>query len=142
MSTWTRLVVCTALITCQGMARTKPHLVCSDSALDGSYGFEISGKHIAIGDYAIMGRFESDGRGKISGAGWQTINGNQGEVSFTGTYHVNTDCTGTVEVVFADKQHGELTFVLVSNGSEAFLFDVGGHTIETGEAKKQRDTLH
>jgi hypothetical protein len=90
-----------------------------------------------MGDYAIIGRFEADGHGKLSGAGRQTLNGNQGDATFTGTYIVGADCTGTAELLFADGERGKVRFVLVSDGSEVLLLDTGGHTIETGEAKKQ-----
>ena len=110
---------------------------CSNASLTGTFGFLLSGVHVSMGDYALMGVFTVDGKGNLKGKGIQSANGQQAQVSFVGTYSVETDCTGSASFTFEDKQLGKVRFVLVSNATEVLIFDVGGHTVETGYAKKQ-----
>lgn len=110
---------------------------CNNASVTGKFGFLLSGVHISLGDYALMGIFTADGKGNLEGKGTQSANGQQGQVSFVGTYSVESDCTGSASFTFEDKNVGKVRFVLVSNATEVLIFDVGGHTVETGYAKKQ-----
>lgn len=110
---------------------------CSNSDLIGAFGFALGGQHIGLGSYSILGSFDSDGRGNLKGAGYQSANGVQHDVTFVGNYAVQENCTGQAELKFESGQVGEIRFVLVSDQTEALLMDSGGHTAEIGYAKKQ-----
>jgi len=110
---------------------------CANSLIKGKYGFSVTGSHTGIGNYGMVGTMDVDGAGHINGVGLQSINGNQSDVSFTGTYQVKPDCTGTTELTFEDNQVGHVRFVIVEDGNEILLMDVGAHTVETGSAKRQ-----
>lgn len=111
---------------------------CSNATLQGSFGFVLSGKNIALsGDYVLVGRFDADGKGGYQGNGSQSANGRVAHGAFSGTYTVNADCSGTAQIVFADTGlKDKLDFVLVADGTELYLIDMGGKTVEYGEAKK------
>jgi hypothetical protein len=110
---------------------------CTSALINGRYGFLISGFHLGIGQYGLLGTVEADGEGHIHGGGLQSVNGDQSETSFTGTYQVKPDCTGVTEVTFATNLPDQIRFVIVDEGNEILLMDNGGHTVEMGEAKRQ-----
>lgn len=114
---------------------------CTAAIVRGHYGFLITGTHIGIGQYGLLGTIEADGAGHLHGGGLQSINGNQAEVSFAGTYQVTPECTGTTELTFEDKMVGHVRFVVVEGGNEILLMDYGAHTVETGYAKRQFATV-
>jgi hypothetical protein len=117
------------------LAADTPASGCTQSALKGTYGFTLSGHHASIGEYALVGVFEVDGHDAVKGRGLQSINGNQSKLTFTGTYTVDDDCIGTADLAFANKLPAKVMFVIVGDGSEVLMIDIGGHTVETGVAK-------
>ena len=80
-----------------------PPAVCSNATLNGSYGWweqgnwlaplPVSGAPAPPYPYAAVGTIDYDGNGNVSAHGWLNIGGYPNEMSFTGTYAVNPDCT-------------------------------------------------
>jgi hypothetical protein len=126
------------LIVFTGTAFSSSSKDCSNATLEGAFGFSLSGKNIALnGEYVLVGRFEADGKGEYKGAGSQSANGRVARGEFSGTYTVNADCTGSAEITFAKTGvKAQLDFVLVNDGNEIYLIDVGGKTAEFGQAKR------
>ncbi|MEJ2365811.1 MAG: hypothetical protein P8075_13340 [Deltaproteobacteria bacterium] len=73
-----------------------PHRVFSEKSVRGSYGFSFQGEILGVGPVAAVGVLEADGRGNITDAS-RTINisGITFEQTFTCTYSVNPDGTGS-----------------------------------------------
>jgi hypothetical protein len=73
---------------------------CSKATLDGTYLFAHDGVDISGNDqapFAQAGMERYDGNGKVKGVVSANFNGNvDRHVSFTGTYTVKANCTGTV----------------------------------------------
>jgi hypothetical protein len=110
---------------------------CSNASLQGAFGFILSGKNVEIGEYAIMGRFDADGKGGFKGEGSQTVNGKPARGGFAGTYTLNADCSGTSVLKFNNTGvQDNLDFVLAADGNEIYLIAMGGKTIEYGSAKR------
>jgi hypothetical protein len=113
---------------------------CSDGTLRGSYGFAIEGVLVPGPGAAIPIRGVAitnfDGQGHLTQADHVVVPGFPPPVlDWTpgmGTYHVNSDCTGTAHI--ATPSTGEfvnLRFVVVSQGKEIHTvvvppFDLGG----------------
>jgi hypothetical protein len=118
---------------------SKPIKSCSNATLEGSYGFTFRGTNLDLKvDFIMMGRFEADGKGIFTGTESQSVHGKVGRGPFTGTYSVNPDCTGSANMKFQGaKWEAKMDFVLVSDGNEICILDVGGGTVEFGEAKRQ-----
>lgn len=115
---------------------------CSLASLNGSYGFTLSGSYVpAAISYATTGRFVSDGHGSVTGSVVESVNGSISSGTFTATYTVAKDCTGTAVFNFNNGSKSELVFTIVSGGREALLMDTDPGTVETGTAKKQDDGL-
>ena len=135
----TRLaVLVTASLIFTGKGFSSNHTECSNVTLAGSFGFVLSGKNLGLSkDYVMMGRFEADGKGSFTGTGTQSIGGRFARGEFFGTYTVNGDCTGAADITFPSSgAQDKLEFVIVADGNEVFLLDVGATTVEFGEAKK------
>ena len=116
--------------------------VCSNSDLQGDYGFSFHGTNLeAKVSFVILGRFEADGKGGFKGTESDSVNGKVARGPFAGTYTVNPDCTGSGTLTFEKTNvTAKLDFVIVSCGNEVLLLDVGGGNVESGEARRQFST--
>ena len=126
------------------------HATCSNASLRGTYGYFSQGFIPITADIspalfvpqAQTGLITFDGKGLVT-SGTFTINttdpaGGAARGTFTGTYLVNSDCTGTVETMLSDNRgifHYDLV-VLNSTEFVAISSDTGGSLIYS--AKKIR----
>jgi hypothetical protein len=77
-----------------------------------------------------------DGNGKFTQSDFVVINGTPQSVGFeseTGTYHVNSDCTGTATSHYSNGSEIELALVVVHQGIEfrtvVTFLSMGGHPV-------------
>ena len=111
---------------------------CSTESVEGAYGFTVSGTNITANvQFAVTGRFLTDGKGHFTGTGTEAAGANTGHTTFKGTYKVQPDCTGSATFLFANGVTAVLDFVLVDDGDEIFIIDADPGAVETGTAKKQ-----
>ena len=65
----------------------------------GNYAFTDNGTVIGVGPRTAVGVFTLDGAGNlINGVATSSLNGSIAQETFSGTYTVNSDCTGTGSV--------------------------------------------
>jgi hypothetical protein len=112
---------------------------CSNKSLVGAFGFNVIGTNVSAGlQFAINGRFVADGAGHFKGKATQSSGGKVSrDLKFTGTYTVQTDCTGSANLVFPAGVQPNLEFVLASDNDELLIIDSDDGTVESGVAKKQ-----
>jgi hypothetical protein len=94
----------------------------------------------AVGPIAVVGTFTFDGAGKITGATVTSQNGNIGQGTQTGTYTVNSDCTGTIIVQGSGGHASHYSFVMDDggNGFQYICTDSGPISIVySGTARRQ-----
>jgi hypothetical protein len=95
---------------------------CSNTTLKGSYGYtgtQILTPPAIAGPFATVGRQAFDGQGNTTAAGTTSVNGQILKVTFTGTYNVNPDCTGSMTVlVLPVNITGHYYFVIDDDGTE------------------------
>lgn len=93
---------------------------CSVASLDGDYGNVLRGQVLNVGPIVAIGVTTFDGKGHLVAAD-QTINlnGNVFQEPGTGTYTVNRNCTGIVELVGG----GPHSFVITDDGKQIDLMD-------------------
>lgn len=102
------LTVLTLLLALNVIAAAADKDGCSNATLKGAYGFNFSGQILggpAAGPIAGAGMFVFDGQGNLTQLDHTVSNGNPPPVqwrSATGTYTLNADCTGTLEIDFTD----------------------------------------
>jgi hypothetical protein len=76
---------------------------CSLARAAGTYGFTDSGTVVGIGPRTAVGTFTLDAAGNLlNGVATSSLNGIIADETFSGTYTVNANCTGTISVeIFA-----------------------------------------
>jgi hypothetical protein len=89
---------------------------CSNASLHGTYGFHGIATIVPAGTpRAILGVFTLDGKGNWSTTLTMNDNGTVIHVTDSGTYTVNSDCTGTLV-----PSVGTVEIVVVDNGKEFY----------------------
>jgi len=112
---------------------------CNNRIIAGNYGFTIEGNKLGglgpIGPMMGVAMTQFDGNGGLTQIDTVTINGvvvaDFTHTPASGTYTVNSDCTGTFTINFTDNRPTVVTnFVVVEAGFEidAVVISAGGHT--------------
>ena len=115
---------------------------CSVGSLQGSFGVTTTGFIVAfgpIGSVADVGVITFDGNGGVSQNTTTSLNGAilQNRIG-TGTYIVNSDCTGSVSVQIPPRvEPSTSNFVIVDHGKELRLINTGNGRVLAGNAKRQ-----
>ena len=76
---------------------------CSLARAAGTYGFTTSGTVIGVGPRVSAGMITLDAAGNVTnGKATSSLNGAITQEEFTGTYTVNSDCTGSATIAIRD----------------------------------------
>jgi hypothetical protein len=118
--------------------------VCSAATLNGSYGIQSTGSIVAggpIGPIAEAGTITFDGAGGVSQTTTVSLGGQiiPNRTSLSGSYTVNADCTGDLEVVLpvpGGTSTSTAHFVIVDHGKEILLVNTGTGRVIVGNARK------
>lgn len=114
---------------------------CSASNLKGPYAYLFNGfAYDAQGNLLVQatsGRILPDGNGTLTGSDTFSNDGTIGRRTYTGTYTVNSDCTGATTLTFSDGSKTSLDLVVLSNGREVNLITTDLDAIFSGVAKQQ-----
>jgi hypothetical protein len=134
-------ILCTLLVLAFAPALlADDHHGCSYRSVSGDWGFTTNGTRIGVGAVAGAGVFTLDKNGNIlNGAQTVSFNGTIADETFSGTYVVNSDCTGSATVVVLSPiaprtSNLNLVFVGNSNGVRMIFTDDG--TILTVDGKR------
>jgi hypothetical protein len=68
---------------------------CTKQSVAGSWAFTTTGTIVGIGQAGAIGTYVADGSGNLSGSQTRSLNGDVADETFTGTYTVDSNCTGT-----------------------------------------------
>jgi hypothetical protein len=116
---------------------------CTVASLKGAYGLAINGFYYDAngfqGFYSSAGLAVADGNGSITGTDTVNLDGTptRGR-KFTGTYTVNSDCTGATSLKDASGNVlANLDLVITNGGKDVALVDYDTDTILSGTAKLQ-----
>jgi hypothetical protein len=111
---------------------------CSDHTLRGDYAFEINGT-ILTGPAPLLLRGVAmthfDGHGTLSQVDFVTLNGAAGGADWrpaTGTYEIDSDCTGKAQIIPAGAPPLNLRLVVGDRGRKVFTVVIGNATGSTG----------
>lgn len=81
------------------MAQAEGHHRCSLAGAAGHWSLTDNGTVVNVGPRTAVGVFTLDGKGNLlNGAAASSLNGNVASETFSGTYTVNSDCSGTFDV--------------------------------------------
>jgi hypothetical protein len=114
---------------------------CGLHSLRGGYGFAFQGQVIPPGvaelDIAGGGRIVFDGHGGLSGREWNSTNGAQETLTFTGSYSVQPDCTGTATLVNSNGRTDHIKLALIMGGQEFNFTVTDPGVVLTGRTSRQ-----
>ena len=113
----TTLVVLLAATLISGAATAQTGAAaCTLAHAAGTYGFTDSGTVVGVGPRVAAGIFTLDAAGNLlNGKATSSLNGAIAEETFSGTYTVNSDCTGTFNNVEIRDPSGNLLLVITAN---------------------------
>jgi hypothetical protein len=116
---------------------------CSNHSLRGAYGFATDGQAFGatgteFAEFASAGRVVFDGQGHLAGRETESFNGAITEPTFSGTYSVLTDCSGTATI--HNGQTATLRFMLAEGGQEANVIDTDPGVVAAGQITRQQMT--
>jgi hypothetical protein len=138
-----------------GTAFANDSASCNNKLIAGSYGFTVQGTKLGgagpVGPQVGVAMAQFDGNGNFSQIDTVTIDGTVvadfTHTPATGTYTVNSDCTGTFTINFTDGRPPVVTsFIVVENGTEidAVVTSAGGAQgiLATSSVGKKRFFAH
>jgi hypothetical protein len=114
-------------VACLALALASPAqaAACSNASLKGKYGQTISGELLPGPGVVLpqngVAMTTFDGKGTFTQQDFVVINGSPTSTSFaseTGTYAINSDCTGTATINYPDGSWINLELVVVAQGRE------------------------
>jgi len=118
------MIVCGLLaLGAPARAQTEDDGPCSNQTLRGNYGFTVEGLILPAPGVSLPIRgvvmTHYDGQGNFSQVDHIIVNGVPPAIEWTpgtGTYHINTDCTGTARIVTSTGMFVNLEIVVVQQG--------------------------
>jgi hypothetical protein len=130
----------------EGFAVKQGSPTCTNPGVQGNFGFETTGVFLAgapaTGAVALIGELKltvnSSGEGVISGH----IAGSEGgtilfaEEPVTGSYKVDTDCTGTATITPKGHSEMHLSLVVVDCGKEMLAIETDADTVVSGTLQR------
>src|SRR5208283_4236444 len=95
------------------MAQAGDHRECSLARAAGNWAFTDSGTIIGVGLRDAVGTLTLDAAGNLlNGVATSSVNGNIADETFSGTYTVNSNCTGTISIAIFESGNEILTVTL------------------------------
>jgi hypothetical protein len=111
---------------------------CSDHTLRGDYAFAIDGTILTAPSPLLLrgvAMTHFDGHGNLSQVDFVTLNGVAGGPDWrpaTGTYEINSDCTGKAQIIPAGAPPLNLRLVVGDRGRQVWTVVIGNATGSTG----------
>ena len=110
---------------------------CSTSMVNGTY-FYILGGTVSSGGadvpYAELGQLVADGTGDVSGKSFVNLNGHEETYTLTGTYSVQSNCTGSITLRLNSQLTNALTFQVINNAQAMIVAISNAGEVVTGKA--------
>ena len=114
---------------------------CSNTSIKGTFAFKATGSVIDPTGVVLLDvvfALTFDGNGALTGTGLQSHNGNILQVTQTGTYTVNPDCTGTYTILVSPIGiTAHFFFVIADSGNELEVISTDHTTVLAGAARRQ-----
>jgi hypothetical protein len=109
---------------------------CSNLTIKGTFADKDTGLIIGAGQFVGVNLETFDGNGGLTGSGFSSVNGAVSPGTYSGTYTVNPDCTGTYTVQFPGTPAIHGFFVIDDAGNELQVVITDPGTVITCVAKR------
>lgn len=134
------LVVCAASLASVNIIRADDS--CSAATVNVKYAYLLNGT-IYDNNYtpfllSAVGVASPDGAGNISGSESFNLDGTGSKRTYTGTYTVNADCTGSMTLNYSDKWVLHFDFVILDDAKEISITSMDQPVIYSGTMKRQK----
>ena len=107
--------------------------ICTNLGVKHPYSFEATGTVIGTGQVAMGGRLTLNGTGAITGTATLSLNGAiHSAVQVTGTYNINSNCTGSASITPKGPPTINLNLVVVNAGKQIMAVETDTNTIVAG----------
>jgi hypothetical protein len=114
---------------------------CSATSLSVPYSYNFAGTfYDTAGNvyvYGDVGVMSADGNGNLTGSDTVSKDGTIGQRTFTGTYTVNANCSGSAKFQFSDKSTTSMDFAMGNSGKAMNFIDTDTNVVVTGTAIAQ-----
>ena len=90
---------------------------CSLARAAGTYGFSTSGTIVDVGSRVSEGTITLDAAGNVTGRATSSLNGTVAGEKFSGTYTLNSDCTGRFNNLEIRDLSGNLLLTVAADGT-------------------------
>jgi len=110
---------------------------CSTSTVKGTYYYILAGTVSSGGQsepYAELGQLLTDGSGGVSGKSFTNLNGHAETYPLTGTYSVQSNCTGSMTLRMNSQLTAALTFQVINNAQAMIVAVSNAGEVVTGRA--------
>src|SRR4029077_4717964 len=114
-------LVLTVLVTM--IAITPASAVCTNADLNGVWGYQVG---------ASVGQFTADGAGNLAGSQTTSDNGSISMQTFTGTYSVLSNCTGSIAININGGGTGSVNFFIDNGKKGAQIIDPDSGGVAAG----------
>jgi hypothetical protein len=106
---------------------------CTNLGVKRAYSFEATGTVIGVGQVAVGGRLTLNGTGSIIGTETLSLDGViHSSVPVSGTYQINSDCTGSATITPKGLTPTNLSLLVVNADKEIMAIETDSNTIVTG----------
>jgi hypothetical protein len=113
---------------------------CTNSTLVGTYYYLLSGDVFSGSQaypYVELGKLVADGQGGVSGSSHASVGGSISAYTLSGTYSVQSGCTGSMSLSVNSQPSGSLRFQVVNGGQGAMVAFSSPSGVVTGRAYRQ-----
>jgi hypothetical protein len=113
---------------------------CTNASFQGTFGYTFTGlTGVKALPFASVGRLVADGQGNLAGAETDSSNGEIFQRTYSGTYNVNSDCTGSEVTIDNFGKTVKCNFVIVTGGREVQAIETDNDTSVVGCLRHQLD---
>jgi hypothetical protein len=108
---------------------------CSNKSLSGSFGYTFTGQTVSgnnPGPHAAVGVLTANGQGGLTGFETKSIVGTISNVTFAGSYSIQSNCTGTAAITESDGEVRNFNLALLHSDWIAIQTDSGQDATATG----------
>lgn len=106
---------------------------CTDAGVKHTYSLELTGLVNGVGQVAAEGQLALNGTGSVTGNVTLSLAGAiTSSDAVTGTYLINSNCTGTASITPKGLPTMNFNAVIVNGGKELMLIETDNNTIVTG----------
>ena len=112
-------------------------LACTNASINGVYGIISTGLNGSLQPASSVDQITVDGAGHLKGSSAKSINGSIVTFTFTGTYLISSNCTGSATFTNQTGQTEHDKIVLNNGNSGAFLIQTDANHVQSSIAVAQ-----